>query len=156
MARKLAAEIVQSKPFPSLEEEVFLNILRTADRLAADLAQRLRAAGLSLSQYNVLRILRGAGEAGLSCREISRRMVTRDPDMTRLLDGLARGRLVKRLRDRGDRRVVTSVLTEAGRKQVAGLDRPVSELLQRQLRHMSPAQLRELNRLLERCRKPES
>ena len=89
MKRKtLRDEIQQTKDFPSLGAEVYLNLLRTAEALSVGPQGLLRDAGVSHSQYNVLRILRGAGDSRLSCREIVDRMVTRDPDMTRLLDGL--------------------------------------------------------------------
>ncbi len=99
MKRKtLQDEIQQTKGFLSLEAEVFLNLLRTAEALSVAPHGLLRDAGLSHSRYNVLRILRGAGDSRLSCREIVDRMVTRDSDMTRLLDGLEREGLIERNR----------------------------------------------------------
>src|SRR5919108_1101542 len=106
MARRLRMEIHQTKPFASLEEEAFLNLQRTADALLHGLEAALKPAGLSPSQYNVLRILRGAEAEGLACREVGERMVTRDPDITRLLDRLEARGLVMRARDREDRRVI--------------------------------------------------
>src|SRR2546426_9185122 len=94
------------RPARGLENEVFLNLLRTADALLRDVEQILKAVELSQTQYNVLRILRGAGRQGLACQEIGERMLTRDPDITRLLDRLEARALVSRARGRADRRVV--------------------------------------------------
>ncbi len=99
MAGRLQTEIKQRKPFAGTEVEAFLNLQRTADALARALAEVLKPAGLSGPQYNILRILRGAGPGGLACREICQRMVTRDPDMTRLLDRLEAGRQIERAPD---------------------------------------------------------
>ena len=99
MARPLQDEIRQRKPFDSLEEEAVLNVLRTADVLLQRLTTVLKPFKLSHSQYNVLRILRGAGPEGLACREIGERMITRDPDITRLLDRLEARGLLTRTRD---------------------------------------------------------
>src|SRR5947209_5201246 len=88
MAGKLQQEIRQSKAIRLLEEEATLNIVRTADALVLGLTDLLKPYGLSATQYNVLRILRGAGEDGASCKDVGSRMVTRDPDITRLMDRL--------------------------------------------------------------------
>src|SRR5512139_957362 len=106
MSGKLRREIKQKRPFSSIQEEVILSMLRTADKIIVPLNEVLRRANLSSSQYNVLRILRGAGEEGLACGEISERMIRRDPDLTRLLDRLEGRGLVSRARDTRDRRVV--------------------------------------------------
>ena len=111
---RLQTEIQQTKPFESFEEETFLNLQRTAEALMHGLEAGLKPAGLSPSQYNVLRILRGAGAEGLACGGIAERMVTRDPDMTRLLDRLEARGLVMRARDRADRRVITVRITPEG------------------------------------------
>jgi DNA-binding MarR family transcriptional regulator len=100
MARDLQSEIKQRKPFQVREEELYLNIVRTADLLGRKGVELLKEADLSPNQYNVLRILRGAGAEGLACGEIGERMVTRDPDITRLLDRLEKRELVKRSRDK--------------------------------------------------------
>ena len=97
--RRLGEEIGQSKPFRSLEQEAFLNIQRTAESLSYDLAKALEPYGLTPTQYNALRILRGAGEGGAACSEIASRMVTRVPDVTRLLDRLEAHGLIVRARD---------------------------------------------------------
>ena len=94
MAGRLQKEIRQTKPFASLEEEIFLNLQRTAEVLMRRLTEELKPSDLTPTQYNVLRILRGAEPDGLPCREISARMVTHDPDVTRLLDRLEKRGLV--------------------------------------------------------------
>jgi DNA-binding MarR family transcriptional regulator len=112
MAR-LAEEIQMTKPFLLVEEEVSLSIIRTADVLFQRTAELLKPFDLSLSQYNVLRILRGAQEA-LSCGQIAERMVSRDPDITRLLDRMETRGLISRARDGQDRRVVKAQITSKG------------------------------------------
>src|SRR5204863_7953150 len=107
MSGKLQAEIHQKRPFPSPAAEAYLNVLRTADALTEAIEAVLRPFGVTPTQYNVLRILAGAGKAGLSCSEISERMLTRDPDMTRLLDRLERAGHVTRAREARDRPVIT-------------------------------------------------
>lgn len=149
---KLPAELKQSRRFQMPEEEAFLNLLRTAESLMGGVAAVLKPVGLSPTQYNVLRILRGAGPAGLACSEVGARMVTRDPDITRLLDRLERRRLITRSRDRKDRRIITIRITEAGLELVNSLDRPVAELHRRQLGHLGEQRLRRLTSLLEAAR----
>ncbi len=148
----LQKEIKQQRPFRSLEEEVFLNLLRTTDRLAGVLERTLRPAGLSLVQYHVLRILRGAGARGLSCGEVGARLLTRDPDVTRLLDRLAARELLRRSRNRRDRRVVTARIAPAGLALLARLDRAVADALARQLSPLGRKRLHALTRLLEAAR----
>ena len=111
-----------------------------------------RPHALSQPQYNVLRILRGAGPAGLPSGEVGDRMVARDPDVTRLLDRMEARGLVARARDQADRRVVVARLTEAGRRLVDALDAPVQAMHARQLGHLSGAELHALSALLERAR----
>ncbi|MPZ20745.1 MAG: MarR family transcriptional regulator [Luteitalea sp.] len=152
MSTRLQAELKQTKPFVSVEDAVFLSALRTADHLLWGEIEVLKVADLTFPQYNVLRILRGAGPKGLSCREISERMVTRDPDMTRLLDRLERRGLVARLRDAKDRRVVLTRVTPDGLKLLRTLDAPVAKVQRRQLEHMSQRQLRTLVELLDLAR----
>ena len=152
MPGRLQAEIRQIKPFHGPEQEAFLNVVRTADALMQGMARALKPFGLSPTQYNVLRILRGAGPAGLACREIAARMLTRDPDITRLLDRMEARRLVTRSRDRKDRRVITIRITEGGLERVNNLDAPVTELHRRILGHLGSSKLRTLISLLEAAR----
>lgn len=152
MAIGLRAELKQRKPFATTEEVVFLNALRTADHLLRGEVEVLKGADLTFAQYNVLRILRGAGREGISCGEISDRMVTRDSDITRLLDRLEGRGLVERGRDERDRRVVVQRISAKGLALLAGLDEPIQRVHQRQLRHMTRPQLRQLTELLEKAR----
>src|ERR1700733_541933 len=103
MSGKLQKEIGKSGPFASLEEEAMLNLMRTADRLTGPMEWELKPRGLSPTQYNVLRILRGESPKGLACQEIARRMITRDADLNRLLDRLEKRELVGRERQTHDR-----------------------------------------------------
>jgi DNA-binding MarR family transcriptional regulator len=152
MAGRLQTEIKQKKPFQSVEQEAFLNLLRTADALIRRQAEVLRRAGLSHPQYNVLRILRGGAPGGLACREVCKRMITRDPDVTRLVDRLEIRGLVARGHDRKDRRVVTLRITEAGLRLLKSLDEPIAHLHTRQLGHLGAKRLQALIELLELAR----
>ncbi len=135
------------QPIPCPEEAVFVELIRTADLLARAPALLLKEHDLSSNQYNVLRILRGAPE-GLLCGEIACRMISRDPDITRLLDRLEERGLIGRCREDPDRRKVLVRITPAGLALLGRLDRPVCDLHRRQLGHLSPNQLRQLSRLL--------
>ena len=148
----LKQEIKQKRPFRSVQEEVVLALARTADLLSAPMNELLRTADLSASQYNVLRILRGAGEAGLPCGEISSRMVRRDPDLTRLLDRLEARGLVKRERGTADRRVVTATITPAALELLEELDGPVDETLKKRLAPVPVSRLKTLLEILEELR----
>ncbi len=147
----LKSEIKQKRPFKSLQEEVILSMTRTADQLAIPLNEVLRAANLSVSQYNVLRILRGAEEA-LPCGEISERMIRRDPDLTRLLDKLEARRLVTRTRGTSDRRVVLAAIAPAGLELLASLDDTVERTVKKTLAHMPAERLKLLAQLLDEAR----
>ena len=114
MPDRLRAEIHQDDPFDSPEEEVFLNLQRTAAILTGRFAAELRAWGLTPAQYNVLRILRGAGPGGRTCGEVGERLVAPGPDVTRLIDRLERAGLVARERDEADRRVVRARIRRDG------------------------------------------
>jgi len=149
---KIQAEIRQARPVPSPEEEAFLNVLRTANVLSQPVAELLKPYDLTATQYNVLRILRGAGEKGLTAGEIGERMITRDPDVTRLLDRLEKRGLVERWRCSEDRRVVWTRITPAGREAIAPLDAAVGELHARQLGHLGRERLEHLIALLEAAR----
>jgi DNA-binding MarR family transcriptional regulator len=135
------------QPKASPEEAAFLDLLRTTDILSRGPAQILKTEDLSPTQYNALRILRGA-PAGLACGEIASRMITRDPDVTRLLDRLENRKLISRSRDAGDRRTVTARITPDGLKLLARLDEPVQAVHRKQLGHLGPERLQELTRLL--------
>lgn len=135
----------------SPEEAAFLDLLRTTDVLSRRLAQVLKAEDLSSNQYNVLRILRGAPD-GLSCGEIANRMITRDPDITRLLDRLEKRGLVSRSREARDRRTVLTQITPTGLKLLARLDEPVQEAHRKQLGHLGRQRLRAMTELLLVCR----
>jgi len=152
MPSKLAAEIGKTGPFESLEQEVFLNCWRTTDWLMRSTWAVLKGVGLSPALYNVLRILRGAGPQGISCQDIAQRMVTRDPDLTRLLDRLEKRRLVVRHRQQRDRRVVKATITEAGLAVLAQLDHPIRQMHLRQLGHLGEQRLTQFLRLLEAAR----
>jgi DNA-binding MarR family transcriptional regulator len=153
MAGTLKQEIKQKRPFRSVQEEAVLALARTADVLAAPMTEVLRNADLSMSQYNILRILRGAGEEGLPCGEISARMVRRDPDLTRLLDRLEARALVSRARGTRDRRVVTATITRAGRELLDSLDEPVEATLKKALAHVPATRLRTLIEILDELRR---
>jgi DNA-binding MarR family transcriptional regulator len=152
MTARLQSEIKQSKPFRNVETEVFLNLVRTADALARDLEQTLKPYGLTATQYNVLRILRGAGRAGMTCSEISQRMVTSDPDVTRLLDRMEKRGLIHRCRGKNDRRVVTANITLEGAELAQQLDFPLDELHQRQFKGWKKQELTDLVTQLENIR----
>ena len=130
-----------------LEEVVFLELLRTTDMLSRGLGQVLKNEDLSANQYNVLRILRGSPE-GLACGDIARRMITRDPDITRLLDRLEKRGLISRRRETKDRRTVMAKITPEGLKLLARLDEPVQSGHRKQLGHLGRERLRELTELL--------
>jgi DNA-binding MarR family transcriptional regulator len=153
MPGELQGQIKQRKPFDSPEAEAFLNVLRTAAALTRGLTEVLRPHELSQPQYNVLRILRGAGPAGVPSMVVGERMVARDPDVTRLLDRLETRGLVARARDAADRRVVLVRLTDEGRRQVDELDAPVRDMHRRQLGHLTPDELAALSALLEAARR---
>lgn len=135
----------------SSEEAAFLDLLRTTDMLSRRPAQVLKSEDLSSNQYNVLRILRGAPD-GLSCGEIGNRMITRDPDITRLLDRLEKRCLISRCREAKDRRTVLTRIAPAGLKLLARLDEPVQQAHKKQLGHLGRARLKALAELLSACR----
>lgn len=156
MSGKNQAGIRQSRPFRSLEGEAFVNLLRTADALLREVEEALKQSGLSQTQYNVLRILRGAGSEGLACREIGERMITRDPDITRLLDRLEARGLVSRARERTDRRVVTTRISAQGLRILKQLDEPILQLHRRQFRNLAARKVRQLVSLLEEARERDA
>lgn len=135
-----------------LEERIFLALLKTANALGLEAEQLIKSTGLTGTQYNVLRILRGAQPEGLACRSIGDRMISHDPDMTRLLDRLEKRGFITRERQQDDRRVVKTHITHAGLEVLKPLDHPMRELHKRQFRHMSVARLKTLSGLLEEIR----
>ena len=137
------------------EEAVFLDLLRTSDVLSRRIDYVLKDANLSANQYNVLRILRGAPE-GLPCGEIGNRMITRDPDITRLLDRLEKRELISRCRETKDRRTVLTRITSAGVKLLAELDEPVQRAHREQLGHLGRERLKALSELLRESRNSEA
>jgi MarR family transcriptional regulator, 2-MHQ and catechol-resistance regulon repressor len=150
-ASRLQQELKKKRPFESLEQEAALNILRTGDRLHLHFTRLFREHGLTSSQYNVLRILRGAGEP-LPILEIAERTVTVVPGITGLIDRLEQAGFVNRARCESDRRVIYVALTAAAAKVLAALDQPLLDLHRKLMGHLAPAELMELNRLLSKVR----
>jgi DNA-binding MarR family transcriptional regulator len=132
-----------------VEAQVFIALQKLADALNQEAAQLLKAHSLTGAQYNVLRILRGAEPEGLACSTISDRMISHDPDMTRLLDRMEKRALITRQRQRDDRRVVKTRITAAGLDLLRGLDEPVCELHKRQFQHLPAPRLKTLGELLD-------
>jgi DNA-binding MarR family transcriptional regulator len=151
----LLEEIRQSRPFGSLQQEAYLNLVRTAAALADDLERVLRPFGVTGPQYNVLRILQGAGAKGLCRNEVRDRMLTRMPDMTRLLDRMERAGLVERERSAEDRRLVSTCITARGRDLLAQASGAVEREHERRLGHLAEAQLRTLVELLTALRRDD-
>ncbi len=141
-------------PHPALpiEARIFISLQKTADYLGLEAEQLLKPHGLTGTQYNVLRILRGAEPAGLACSGIGERMISHDPDMTRLLDRMEKRGLISRARQTDDRRVIKTRITPAGLILLKSLDQPVRELHKRQFRHIPAARLKTLAELLEEVR----
>ena len=131
-----------------LEDQIFVALLKSADALASEADQLMKANGLTSAQYNVLRILRGAGPDGLPCNAIGERMISRDPDMTRLLDRMENRELITRERQKEDRRVVKARITDEGLKLLKKMDAPIRELHKSQFAHMTSARLKSLMDLL--------
>lgn len=145
-------EIKQTKPFRSIADEAFVTLQRTADVLLRGITQFLKPWGVSPTQYNVLRILRGAGPVGLRCGEIGERMVTHDPDITRLLDRMDKAGWIERTRDTKDRRVVVTRVTKVGLDLLKQLDRPIDEYTRKISGELGDRRLRELVDLLNEVR----
>lgn len=152
MVGKLQKELKQNKSFRSLEEETILNVARTAEYLTSALSSVLKAANLTVAQYNALRILRGAGSGGLSCGEISERMVTKESDITRLLDRIEARSFISRERPADNRRTVVARITDEGEGVLAELDASVDELHQNLVAHLGVKKLTNLKDLLETVR----
>ncbi len=151
----LAEDIKQTKPFHSLQQEVMLSLARTADEMQAKVAAVLKPFGVSPTQYNVLRILRGAEPHGHRCGEIGERMVTREPDITRLLARMEKAGWISQQRSAEDRRVVMTRITAAGLKLLKELDKPLAELDRELFANMGEKKLRALCELLDEARSGE-
>jgi DNA-binding MarR family transcriptional regulator len=152
MPSRLQSELKQGKPFASLEQEAILSIARTASVLEHGVIETLKPHGITPTQYNVLRILRGAGREGLCRNAVRDRLVARVPDATRLLDRLAEAGLAARDRDAPDRRYVTTRITPVGLELLARLDAPMAHLHRRQLGRLGPRKLAALIDLLAEAR----
>jgi DNA-binding MarR family transcriptional regulator len=152
----LAADIKQRKPFESPEHEAYLNLVRTATVLMRREAELLKSYKLTPAQFNVLRILRGAGAEGLICREIGDRMITYDPDVTKLLDRLEARRLVARERQQADRRAIVARITPDGLRLLQRVDKPMLDLVVGLLGHLGGKKLKTLSALLEGARETAS
>src|ERR1700733_14038573 len=148
---KRMVESAKKRRVGSAEEAAFLDLLRTTDMLSRGLVEVLRTEDISSTQYNVLRILRGSGD-GLPCGEIANRMITRDPDITRLLDRLEKRGLISRCRETRDRRMVMARITPEGLKLLSRLDEPVQAAHRKQLGHLGRERLRALTELLSLSR----
>ncbi len=153
MASGLQGDIRQTKPFRSIYEEAELNIVRTASILADEMVQVMKESGVTGQQYNVLRILKGSEPAGLCRNDVRDRMLTRMPDMTRLLDRMEEAGLVKRERSETDRRHVTTHITAAGKQILRDLENPLAEAQKEHLGHMSDKELKQLIDLLTKARR---
>jgi len=138
-----------------MEDRLFVTMLKLADSLSQEAELVIRSVGLTPAQYNVLRILRAEPD-GLLCRGIADRMISRDPDMTRLLDRMEKQAWITRERQQDDRRVIKTRITPEGLKLLKKLDQPVHDLHKRQFRHMSAARLKMLAELLDEVTERES
>jgi DNA-binding MarR family transcriptional regulator len=153
MAQTIDREIRQTKPFRSLQEQVVINLMRTTRAIEESWIQYLRhTEGISQSQYNILRILRGARPKAVKISEIADRMITRDPDVTRLVDRLIKQGLVQRERDSEDRRVVLVEITGAGLAMLSRLDGPAGVYTGGAMAGLTASQLRTLDTLLNEVR----
>jgi DNA-binding MarR family transcriptional regulator len=153
MPSELQIELKQTRPFSSLEEEAGVSIQRTAAVLGHAMTEAFKPHGITATQYNVLRILRGAGQEGLCRNEVRDRLVAQVPDATRLLDRMADMGLISRDRDAEDRRFVTARITAKGAKVVNELDEPVRQLARARLGHLGRTKLKQLVDLLAEARR---
>ena len=152
MTPDLQEDIRQRKPFTSLEQEAQLSVVRTASLLVDAFEQMLRPHGITATQYNVLRILRGAEPGGLCRNDLRDRMLTRMPDVTRLLDRMEDAKLVSRARDSDDRRLVSTKITAKGLRLLDEVDDAVSAEHMRRFHHLGKTQLKTLIDLLSEVR----
>jgi len=154
VSSRLQDELKQTRPWGTLQEEAALNIARTAAILDHETAQVMKPFGVTPTQYNVLRILRGAGASGLCRNEVGARLIRPVPDVTRLLDRMEEMGWIDRRRSESDRRFVTTVITERGSVLLTELDGPIVAFLQQRLNHMGDEQLRAVVSLMEGVRSP--
>lgn len=153
-ASPLQRQLRKRRPFDSPTQEAHLNLTRTYEALNARFARLFRQYGISSSQYNILRILRGHGGEGVACQEIGDQMITQVPDVTRLVDRLESTGLAERRRTSRDRRLVLVAITDAGIEMLDRLEKPVLELHDGTLGHLTADELAELSRLLVKARQP--
>jgi len=152
MPSRLLTELKQTKPFPRPGQEALVSILRTAALLEHEINDALKPFDLTSTQYNVLRILRGAGSEGLRCGEIAERMITHDPDITRLLDRIEKLGWIERTRDTQDRRVVLTRISRKGLDLLKQIDKPLEEFTRTLSSHLTEKRLRELIDILDEVR----
>src|SRR5882762_8624789 len=150
---KLQHELKKKRPFESLDQEAALSVVRTSDQLQIRFARLLRDHGLTPSQYNILRILRGEGKP-LPILEIASRTIAEVPGITGLIDRLEQAGFVNRLRCDKDRRMIYVALTDQGMTTLAHLDEPLVALHHKLIGHLSQGELKGLIRLLEKVREP--
>jgi DNA-binding MarR family transcriptional regulator len=148
----LKREISQQRPFSGPEEEALLNLMRTADCLERAMQRKTRKWGITSTQYNALRILRGSQPQGLTCSAIGDRMITAEPDITRLLGRLKAHKLVRQQRDKRDKRVLWTQISAAGLALLAEMDQVVQEAPRELLGHLTYEELTQLIRLVESAR----
>ena len=148
----MSSKADQGRRLTSPEEEVYLSLIRTAEALTWGVSETLKVADLTPAQYNVLRILRGAAPEGATCGQISERMVTKDSDITRLLERLDTRGLITRERDAQDRRYIMVKITPDGLSLLASLDEPIAQCHRRQIGHLGRERLASLGRLLDVAR----
>lgn len=153
MSSQLRDEIKQERPFSGPEQEAFLSLGRTWAALEHAFSEALKPHGITPTQYNVLRILRGAGDSGLCRREIWERLIANVPDVTRLLDRLEAHGFIRRERKSSDRRFVTTRITEEGLELLSRLDEPVEELHRQHFRDLEEEELRQLIELSAKVRR---
>ncbi len=149
----LKQEIAQNRPFSSAAEEALLNLMRTADCLQRAMQRKAKPWGITTTQYNVLRILRGAQPDGLTCSAIGDRMITAEPDITRLLGRLKALKLIRQQRDKRDKRMVWTQISSAGLALLAEMDPIIQQFPTESLRHLDESQLATLIELTELARK---
>ncbi|MGE4158350.1 MAG: MarR family winged helix-turn-helix transcriptional regulator [Planctomycetota bacterium] len=152
MASKLQKQLKMSKPFENIETEAYINLMRTHSVLTAQANEVFKSMGITQVQYNVLRILKGAGPEGLPTTSISERMITREPDITRLVDRLLKLEWVDKRRCTEDRRVVYVSITKKGMELIQGLHKTLDEFHVSLFKHMSKKDLNALNDLLVAAR----